>query len=199
MLGRPIANKQIGFGFYRPAALVFSNFFSDIPFSAVRVFIFDVIVYFMPDLWVIFLSLACVLPHFTLRARSAGGFFTFHLFVYLSYLAMQGFFRTFGLLCISFDSAFRLAIFFLPNIVQYSGYMISTFQMKRWLFWIVRIFFSFRKFSHLRIDLLEPTILCMGWSHGERIHAHFVDLRWFLRCSSKWARNDQIPVCDLIP
>lgn len=50
MLGRPIANKQIGYGFYRPAALVFANFFSDIPFSAVRVFIFDVIVYFMPGL-----------------------------------------------------------------------------------------------------------------------------------------------------
>lgn len=58
MLGRPVANKQIDYGFYRPAAVVFANFFSDIPFSAVRVFIFDVIVYFMPDLWVIFLDLA---------------------------------------------------------------------------------------------------------------------------------------------
>lgn len=137
MLGRPIANKQIGYGFYRPAALVFANFFSDIPFSAVQVFIFDVIVYFMPDLWVISLDLAYVLPHVALRARSAGGFFTFHMFVYLTYLAMQGFFRTFGLLCVNFDSAFRLATFFLPNMVQYTGYIIPTFQMKRWLFWIV--------------------------------------------------------------
>jgi ATP-binding cassette subfamily G (WHITE) protein 2 (SNQ2) len=120
MLGRPIADKQIGYGFYRPAALVFANFFADIPFSAVRVFIFDVIVYFMPGL-----------------ARSAGGFFTFHMFVYLTFVAMQGLFRTFGLLCTSFDGAFRLATIFLPNVVQYAGYMIPTFQMKRWLFWIV--------------------------------------------------------------
>ncbi|KAF8555113.1 pleiotropic drug resistance ABC transporter [Imleria badia] len=119
MLGRPIADKQIGYGFYRPAALVFANFFADIPFSAVQVFIFNLIVYFMPDL-----------------ARSAGGFFTFHFFVYLTFLAMQGFFRTFGLLCVNFDSAFRLATFFLPNMVQYTGYIIPTFQMKRWLFWI---------------------------------------------------------------
>jgi ATP-binding cassette subfamily G (WHITE) protein 2 (SNQ2) len=137
MLGRPIADKQIGYGFYRPAALVFANFFADIPFSAVRVFIFDVIVYFMPGLWVISLNLTFALPHFALRARSAGGFFTFHMFVYLTFVAMQGLFRTFGLLCTSFDGAFRLATIFLPNVVQYAGYMIPTFQMKRWLFWIV--------------------------------------------------------------
>lgn len=149
MLGRPIANKQIDYGFYRPAALVFANFFADIPFSAVRVFVFNVIVYFMPDLWVISLNLASVLPDFVLRARSAGGFFTFHLFVYVTYLAMQGFFRTFGLLCINFDSAFRLATFFLPNMIQYTGYMIPIFQMKRWLFWIVSFVLFFAKICSL--------------------------------------------------
>ena len=137
MLGRPIANKQIGYGFYRPAALVFANFFADIPFSAVRVLIFDVIVYFMPDLWVTSLNISLILTDFVRRARSAGGFFTFHLFVYMTYLVTQCFFRTLGLLCISFDGAFRLATFFLPNLIQYTGYMIPTFQMKRWLFWIV--------------------------------------------------------------
>lgn len=145
MLGRPIANKQIDYGFYRSAALVFANFFADIPFSAVRVLIFNVIVYFMPNLWVISLNLTSVLPHVVLRARSAGGFFTFHLFVYVTFLAMQGFFRTFGLVCINFDSAFRLATFFLPNMIQYTGYMIPTFQMKRWLFWIVSFVSSFVK------------------------------------------------------
>lgn len=143
MLGRPIANKQIDYGFYRPAALVFANFFADLPFSAIRVLIFDVIVYFMPNLWVISLNLASVVSDFLLRARSAGGFFTFHLFVYVSFLCMQGFFRTFGLLCINFDSAFRLATFFLPNMIQYTGYMIPVFQMKRWLFWIVRFVLFF--------------------------------------------------------
>ncbi|KAN0100123.1 ABC-2 type transporter domain containing protein [Tylopilus felleus] len=146
MLGRPIANKQIGYGFYRPAALVFANFFSDIPFSAVRVLIFNVIVYFMPDL-----------------ARSAGGFFTFHLFIYMAYLVMQGFFRTFGLLCISFDGAFRLATFFLPNMIQYTGYMIPTFQMKRWLFWITYLNpLSYAWAGLMENEFMRTSLICDG-------------------------------------
>ena len=56
----------------------------------------------------------------------------------MGFLTMQGFFRTFGIMCTNFDSAFRLATFFIPNMIQYAGYMIPVFQMKRWLFWIVR-------------------------------------------------------------
>ena len=52
---------------------------------------------------------------------------------------MQGFFRTFGIICTNFDSAFRLATVFIPNMVQYAGYMIPVQQMKRWLFWIYYI------------------------------------------------------------
>jgi len=54
--------------------------------------------------------------------RSACGFWTFHLFSYLGLLAIQGFFRTFGLMCSNFDTAFRMSILFVPNIVQYAGY-----------------------------------------------------------------------------
>ncbi|KAI6120967.1 pleiotropic drug resistance ABC transporter [Pisolithus croceorrhizus] len=122
MLGRPIVNKQTSYGFYRPAAVVLANFFADIPIAAVRVFIFDVTIYFMTNL-----------------ARSAGGFWTFHLFVYTGYLAMQGFFRTLGLICANFDSAFRLVTLFLPNMMQYTGYTIPMFSMKRWLSWIYYI------------------------------------------------------------
>lgn len=142
MLGRPILKKQTSYSFYRPAAVAIANTVADIPFSAVRILIYDIIIYFMAGL-----------------SRNGGGFFTFHLFVsnhfgfhlailrtnvvhhkiYLAYLTMQGFFRTFGLMCTSFDSAFRLATFFIPNMVQYTGYIIPVFEMKRWLFWIVRI------------------------------------------------------------
>lgn len=84
--------------------------------------IFNICVYFLTNL-----------------SRTGGGFWTFHLFNYLAYITMQGFFRTFGLLCSNFDSAFRLASFFIPNMVQYAGYMIPVFEMKRWLFWIFYI------------------------------------------------------------
>ncbi|KAI0081165.1 hypothetical protein K474DRAFT_1657026 [Panus rudis PR-1116 ss-1] len=122
MLGRPILKKQISYRFYRPAAVSIANTIADIPFSAVRVFIYDLIIYFMCRL-----------------SRNAGGFFTYHLFVYLAFLTMQGFFRTFGLMCTSFDVAFRLATFFIPNMIQYTGYMLPVFSMKRWLFWITYI------------------------------------------------------------
>lgn len=41
-------------------------------------------------------------------------------------------------MCSNFDVAFRLATFFVPNMIVYTGYMIPVSQMKRWLFWIVR-------------------------------------------------------------
>lgn len=84
---------------YRPSAIAVANTLSDMPVSAVRVLVFNIIVYFMSGLH-----------------RSAGAFWTFHLFSYIAYLVMQGFFRTFGLLCFNFDAAFRLAVFFIPNL-----------------------------------------------------------------------------------
>ena len=117
MVGRPILRKQVGafyilrihplkftcrqtsYSMYRPSAIAIANTLADVPFSAVRVLIFNIVVYFMSGLY-----------------RSAGAFFTFHLFNYIAYLVMQGFFRTFGLMCFNFDSAFRLAVFFIPNL-----------------------------------------------------------------------------------
>ncbi|CCM03667.1 uncharacterized protein FIBRA_05811 [Fibroporia radiculosa] len=122
MLGRPILKKQTGYSLYRPAAIAIANTLADMPFSALRIFLYNVIIYFMSNL-----------------ARSAGGFFTYHLFVYLAFLTMQGFFRSFGFLCSNFDAAFRLATFFMPNMIMYAGYMIPVFSMKRWLFWIFYI------------------------------------------------------------
>ncbi|PCH34093.1 hypothetical protein WOLCODRAFT_87269 [Wolfiporia cocos MD-104 SS10] len=122
MLGRPIIKKQTSYRLYRPAAIAIANTVADIPFSALKVFVYDVIIYFMANL-----------------ARNGGGFWTFHLIIYMAFLTMQGFFRTFGFMCTNFDAAFRLATFFIPNMILYVGYMIPVFSMKRWLFWIYYI------------------------------------------------------------
>ena len=45
MLGRPILNKQISYSFYRPAALALANTLADIPFSASRILVYNIIVY----------------------------------------------------------------------------------------------------------------------------------------------------------
>ncbi|KAG5718995.1 Brefeldin A resistance protein [Termitomyces sp. T112] len=122
MLGRSILRKQTSYSMYRPSAIALANTLSDLPFSASRVLIYNLVVYFLSGLH-----------------RSAGAFFTFHLLNYVAYLSMQGFFRTFGLICSNFDAAFRLAVFFIPNFVQYAGYIIPVDSMKRWLFWIYYI------------------------------------------------------------
>ncbi|KAI0673630.1 ABC-2 type transporter-domain-containing protein [Trametes maxima] len=143
MLGRPILKKQTGYALYRPATVAIANTLSDIPFSAVRVFIYNLIIYFMPNL-----------------SRSAGGFFTLHIFVYVAFLAMQGFFRTFGIMCSNFDSAFRLATFFMPNMILYAGYMIPVFKMKRWLFWIYYI----NPVSYAWVGLMENEFMRISFT-----------------------------------
>ncbi|KZO94469.1 ABC-transporter [Calocera viscosa TUFC12733] len=119
MLGRPILYKQTTYAFYRSAALPVANTIADIPFSFLRMTLFDIIVYFMAGL-----------------KRNPGGFFTFHLINYTGFLSMQGLFRTFGILCPDFDTAFRLGALFVPLTILYSGYLIPVFSMQRWLFWI---------------------------------------------------------------
>ncbi|KDR85534.1 hypothetical protein GALMADRAFT_234460 [Galerina marginata CBS 339.88] len=119
MLGRPILRKQTSYSMYRPSAIAVANTLADMPFSALRILLFNILVYFLSGLH-----------------RSGGAFWTFHLFNYIAYLVMQGFFRTFGLMCFNFDSAFRLAVFFIPNFVEYTGYILPVIKMKRWLFWI---------------------------------------------------------------
>ncbi|KIJ32375.1 hypothetical protein M422DRAFT_265873 [Sphaerobolus stellatus SS14] len=44
MLGRPVLYKQTNYGFFRPAAIAFANMLADIPFSATRLLIFNIIV-----------------------------------------------------------------------------------------------------------------------------------------------------------
>ncbi|KAF8583992.1 hypothetical protein K439DRAFT_1617076 [Ramaria rubella] len=127
MMGRPILYKQTNYGFYRPAAIAIANMLADLPFSAIRILIFNIIIYFMTNL-----------------SRSAGGFFTFHLFQFTVFLAMQAFFRFFGVLCTNFNVAFSYAG--KPSIAYFAllftvrvGYFTPPAKMKRWLFWIYYI------------------------------------------------------------
>lgn len=122
VVARPTFLKQTGYKLFRPGALSLANTMADVPFSATRFLLFNIIVYFMTGL-----------------RRTAGAFFTFHAFIYLEFLTMQGFFRTIGVVCPSFDSAFRLASFLLPNLFSYAGYFIPVDSMRRYLFWVYYI------------------------------------------------------------
>ena len=108
---------------YSRGAYPIANMLADLPFSATRIFIYNVVIYFMTHL-----------------DRSAGGFWTFHLMVYLTFLVMQAFFRAFGLIFHDFDTAFRISVLFFLHILQYVGLWVPLGAMKRWLFWIVSYF-----------------------------------------------------------
>ncbi|KAG8981742.1 hypothetical protein FRB90_007035, partial [Tulasnella sp. 427] len=71
--------------------------------------------------------------------RTAGAFFTFHLLVYMAFLTMQGLFRTIGIICPNFDSAFRIASLIVPNMISYGGYIIPVDSMRRYIFWLYYI------------------------------------------------------------
>jgi ATP-binding cassette subfamily G (WHITE) protein 2 (SNQ2) len=146
LMGRSILNKQTGYSMYRRAAFPVANLLSDLPFSALRIFTYNVVVYFMTGLH-----------------RSAGAFWTFHLISYTTFLSMQGFFRTFGLCFQNFDTAFRMSVIFFPNIVQYSGYLIPEFLMKRWLFWIYYINpFSYSWAGLMENEFSRVSLVCEG-------------------------------------
>ncbi|KAJ1310587.1 hypothetical protein OPQ81_007316 [Rhizoctonia solani] len=119
MMGRPILYKQLSYRFYRASALSVAQTITDIPLTAIRILIFSIIIYFMCGL-----------------ERSAGAFFTFYLFIYVTFLAMAAFFRLIGIICQGYDMAARLAASIVTLMVVYSGYMIPVYAMKRWLFWI---------------------------------------------------------------
>jgi ATP-binding cassette subfamily G (WHITE) protein 2 (SNQ2) len=146
MIGRSIIVKQTGYGFYRPAAVQIANALADIPFSASRILVYDIIIYFMTHLH-----------------RSPGRFFTFHLINYTAFLTMQGLFRTIGLFCSNFHTALRVAIALFPNLILYSGYMISIGHMKRWLFWIFYINpLSYAWSALMENEFQDLTLTCDG-------------------------------------
>ncbi|KAH9999357.1 P-loop containing nucleoside triphosphate hydrolase protein [Russula vinacea] len=116
--GRGVLHKQTSYSLYRPSALALGNALSDLPFSIVRVLVYDVIIYFMANL-----------------RRSGDAFWTFHLFNYVVFLSIQGLFRTLGFVFSSYDAAFRLGAFLVTSLVLSTGYLIPVHEMKRWLFW----------------------------------------------------------------
>lgn len=139
MMGRPILRKQTNFAMYRPGAIAVANTAADLPFSALRILVFNLIVYLMShlvrDAGAFFVSLVFCFPYRSSHAT----YQSFHIINYVAFLALQGLFRTLGLFLSNFDIAFRSAAVFIPNFVEYCGYILPVDSMKRWLFWIYYI------------------------------------------------------------
>lgn len=67
MMGRPILRKQTNFAMYRPGAIAVANTAADLPFSALRILVFNLIVYLMShlvrDAGAFFVSLVFCFPY----------------------------------------------------------------------------------------------------------------------------------------
>ncbi|TRM61565.1 ABC-2 type transporter-domain-containing protein [Schizophyllum amplum] len=146
MMGRPITRRQTSYSMYRPSALALANTIADFPFSASRLFLFNLLVYFMSNL-----------------DRSAGGFFTYYVVNLAAYLSFQSCFRMMALVFKSFDHAFRLAVIVLPIMLEYCGYFIPVDTMPRWLFWIQYIHpFSYAWSALMGNEFMRIDLACDG-------------------------------------
>ena len=119
MLGRPIVNKHKGFTFHRPSALWVAQILVDLAFSAAKILVFSIMVYFMTGL-----------------VRTPGAFFTFYLLIMSGYLSMTLFFRTIGCLCPDFDYAIKFVAVIITLFVVTSGYIIQYQSEPVWLRWV---------------------------------------------------------------
>ncbi|CZR61096.1 protein SNQ2 [Phialocephala subalpina] len=153
MIGRPIVNKHKAYTFHRPSALWIAQIIVDTAFSAIQIFVFSVIVYFMCGL-----------------VRDAGAFFTFYLIIVSGYLAMTLFFRTVGCLCPDFDYAIKFAATIITLFVITSGYIIQYQSEKvwlRWIYWINALGLGFsalmeNEFSRLTLTCTDESLVPSG-------------------------------------
>ncbi|KAK8029717.1 bmr1-like protein [Apiospora rasikravindrae] len=106
MTGRAIVNKHKAYAFHRPSSLWIAQIFVDTAFSAVRILVFSIIVYFMTNL-----------------TRTAGAFFTFYLLIV-------------GCVSPDFDVAIKGAVIVITLFILTSGYLIQYQSQHVWIRWI---------------------------------------------------------------
>ncbi|TVY17321.1 ABC transporter G family member 11 [Lachnellula arida] len=161
MMGRPIVNKHKAYTFHRPSALWIAQILVDVAFSAIQIFVFSVIVYFMCGL-----------------VRDAGAFFTFYLVIVSGYLAMTLFFRTIGCVCPDFDYAIKFAATIITFFVITSGYLIQYQKEKvwlRWIYWINALGLGFsalmeNEFSRIDLTCTSESLVPSGPTYNNISH-----------------------------
>ncbi|KAF8305589.1 hypothetical protein DL93DRAFT_2172546 [Clavulina sp. PMI_390] len=148
MMGRPILQKQVGYTLFRPAAFSLGTLAADMPFGALQILVFSMIIYLMCNF-----------------VRTAGHFFAFYATIIVTFWAMSAFFRLLGTVTADYNVAARLAAFLISLMVIYSGYLVPVFSMKRWLFWIYYINPVNYGFSALMMnEFRDLDLLCSGSS-----------------------------------
>src|SRR5579859_7660617 len=108
--------------FYRPSAVVLARTLIDIPLILLQTAIFSLIVYFLGQL-----------------TRTAGQFFIYFLFVFMSVYAMTQCYRMFAAWLQTFDDALRFAGLAILIMFFYVGYIIPKVRLiadAPWFGWL---------------------------------------------------------------
>ncbi|KAI5866282.1 ABC-2 type transporter-domain-containing protein [Durotheca rogersii] len=161
MTGRPIVNKHKAYTFHRPSALWIAQIFVDTAFSAVRILVFSIIVYFMSNL-----------------TRTAGAFFTFYLMILVGNIAMTLYFRIIACLSPDFDYAIKFAVVTVTLFILTSGYLIQYQQQQvwlRWIFWINALGLAFsslmaNEFGNSRLTCSSESLIPSGPEYNNISH-----------------------------
>nr|AXS58701.1 ABC family transporter protein homeolog b [Epichloe coenophiala] len=124
--GRAIISRHHqDFAFYRPSAVSLARVLADLPILIVEVIMFGVIMYFMTGL-----------------SLSAGRFFTYLLFVYVTTICLTALYRMFAALSSGVDTAVRFAGCALNLLIVYTGYTIAKpvlLDDKIWFGWLYHV------------------------------------------------------------
>ncbi|KAH8666459.1 ABC-2 type transporter [Xylariales sp. PMI_506] len=161
MTGRAIVNKHKAYAFHRPSALWIAQIFVDTAFSAVRILVFCIIVYFMSNL-----------------NRTAGAFFTFYLLILVGNIAMTLFFRIVGCVSPDFDYAIKFAVVIITLFIITSGYLIQYQSQQvwlRWIFWINALGLAFsalmvNEFRNHELQCTDDSLIPSGANYTDINH-----------------------------
>ncbi|EME46118.1 ABC transporter-like protein [Dothistroma septosporum NZE10] len=130
--GRAVVARHKDYAFYKPSAVTIARVVADLPVILVQVLIFGIIMYFMTNLTV-----------------TAGRFFIYMLFVYVTTILLTALYRMFASVSPEIDTAVRFSGIALNLLVIYTGYVIPRPQLLTkyiwfgWIYWINPLSYSF--------------------------------------------------------
>ncbi|KAK9767895.1 ATP-binding cassette transporter snq2 [Basidiobolus ranarum] len=117
--GRSILYKHKSFAFYYPSAYYIAQMVADIPFMAIQILGFSIILYWMAGL-----------------QADAGKFFMFMFILLVSGFSLTAYFRMFAAFSPNFDVASRTSGLVLMAFILYAGYLIPQTKMHGWFVWV---------------------------------------------------------------
>ncbi|KAJ2776197.1 ATP-binding cassette transporter snq2 [Coemansia javaensis] len=151
--GREVVYKHKSFAMYHPAALSLAQTIVDMPFGAIQVTVFSLILYFATGL-----------------SRTAGQFFAFLLFLFVGCMCLTAFFRLVGNVSPNIEVAHTLSGISLLFMILMVGYLQPPQSMHGWfvwIYWINPLAYGFKalmcnEFRNLSLRCAGPNLVPSG-------------------------------------